>query len=75
MALSNNPYTVKARKRNKAISNNLILGQIKKAKAANQGAITYTKKVLLKSNLYRNTSPLDQATMVQDSAAAVILKQ
>ena len=34
MALSNNPYTVKAHKRNKAISNNLILRQIEKAKAA-----------------------------------------
>jgi hypothetical protein len=34
MALSNNPYIVKARKRNKAINNDLILGQIKKAKAA-----------------------------------------
>ena len=35
MALSNNPYMVKAYKRNKVISNNLILRQIKKAKAAN----------------------------------------
>jgi hypothetical protein len=52
MALSNNPYIVKAHKRNKAISNDLILRQIKKAKAANQGAIIYTKKVLLKSDLY-----------------------
>jgi hypothetical protein len=52
MALSNNPYIIKARKRNKVISNNLILRQIKKAKAANQGAIIYAKKVLLKSNLY-----------------------
>jgi hypothetical protein len=34
MALFNNPYIVKARKRNKAISNDLILGQIEKAKAA-----------------------------------------
>jgi hypothetical protein len=75
MALSNNPYTVKARKRNEAISNDLILGQIEKAKAADQGAITYAKKVLLKSDLYRNASLLDQATMVQDSAAAVILKR
>jgi hypothetical protein len=75
MALFNNPYIVKARKRNKAISNNPILGQIKKAKAANQGAITYAKKVLLKSNLYRNTSLLDQATMVQDSTTVVILKR
>jgi hypothetical protein len=74
MALSNNPYIVKARKRNKAISNDPILRQIEKAKAADQGAITYTKKVLLKSNLYRNASLLDQATMVQDSATAVILK-
>jgi hypothetical protein len=64
MALSNNPYIVKARKRNKVISNDLILRQIKKAKAADQGAITYTKKVLLKFNLYRNTSLLDQATIV-----------
>ena len=65
---------VKARKRNKAISNNPILRQIEKAKAANQGAIIYAKKVLLKSNLYQNMSLLDQATIVQDSAAAVILK-
>jgi hypothetical protein len=55
---------VKARKRNKVISNDLILGQIKKAKATDQGAIIYAKKVLLKSDLYRNASLLDQATIV-----------
>jgi hypothetical protein len=32
--LFNNPYTVKARKRNEVISNDLILRQIEKAKAA-----------------------------------------
>ena len=30
---SNNPYTVKARKRNEAINNDLILKQIEKVKA------------------------------------------
>jgi len=73
--LSNNPYTVKARKRNEAISNDLILRQIKKAKAADQGAITYAKKVLLKSDKYRNAFLLDQATIMKDSTTAVILKQ
>jgi hypothetical protein len=34
MALFNNPYIIKARKRNKVINNNLILKQIKKVKAA-----------------------------------------
>jgi hypothetical protein len=57
--LSNNPYIVKARKRNKALSNNPIIRQIKKAKATNQGAIIYTKKVLLKSNKYQYTFLLD----------------
>jgi hypothetical protein len=59
MALSNNLYTIKVYKRNKVISNDLILRQIKKAKATNQGAIIYTKKVLLKFNLYRNAFLLD----------------
>ena len=52
MPLSNNPYIVKVYKQNKAISNNLILKQIKKAKNINKCAIKYTKKKLLQSNLY-----------------------
>jgi len=32
-ALFNNPYIIKARKRNKAINNDLILKQIEKVKA------------------------------------------
>jgi hypothetical protein len=35
MPLFNNPYIIKAYKRNKALSNNLIVRQIKKAKAIN----------------------------------------
>ena len=40
--LSTNPRTVKARKRNEAIQNDPVVSQIEKAKAADQGAVTYT---------------------------------
>jgi hypothetical protein len=51
-SLSINPYIVKVYKRNKALSSNLITRQIEKAKAANQGAVIYIKRMLFKSNLY-----------------------
>jgi hypothetical protein len=50
--LFNNPYIVKVYKQNKAISNNLILKQIEKAKNANKGTVKYIKKKLLLFNLY-----------------------
>jgi hypothetical protein len=51
-SLSINPYIVKVYKQNKVLSSDLITRQIKKAKAVNQGAVIYIKRILLKSNLY-----------------------
>ena len=45
--LSTNLYTIKAQKRLEALQNNTINLQIEKAKAADQGAIIYTKKKLI----------------------------
>jgi hypothetical protein len=47
--LSTNLYTIKAWKQIEALQNNKINLQIKKAKAANQGTITYIKKKLVQS--------------------------
>lgn len=73
--LSTNPHTVKARKRNEAIQKDPITLQIEKAKAADQGAITYAKKKLVNTEEFQNASVDEQATMIKSSAAEVIVKR
>ncbi len=50
--LLTNQNTVKACKRNKVLKADLICKQVEKAKAADQGAIIYSKKKLVKSERY-----------------------
>jgi hypothetical protein len=73
--LSQNPHTVKARKRSEAISQDPIRAKIEKAKAADQSAITVAKRKIVKSAEYINASPEEQQEMVKKSAADVRLKR
>jgi hypothetical protein len=73
--LSTNPHTVKARKRNEKISQDPIRQKVEKAKQADQGAITYAKKRLLKSEAYIQASDDKKAQLVKDSEAEVRLKR
>jgi hypothetical protein len=73
--LSTNPHTVKARKRIEALQNDKINLQIEKAKAADQGAITYAKKKLVQSAQYQAADKNKQDEMIRESAAEVSLKR
>lgn len=73
--LSTNPNTIKVRKRNDAISQDPIRQQVEKAKAADQGAITYAKRKLLRSAEFATASEAGKEDMIRDSAASVILKR
>jgi hypothetical protein len=73
--LSSNPNTAKARKRNENISKDPIRHKVEKAKAADQGAITYAKKKLVKSDEYQAASESEKEGLVRKSANEVILKR
>jgi hypothetical protein len=73
--LSQNPNTVKARKRNEALAKDPIRAKIEKAKAADQGAITVAKRKVVSSAAYKSASPSRQQEMVQESAASVKLRR
>jgi hypothetical protein len=73
--LLTNRNTVKARKRNEALKADLIREQVEKAKAADQGAITYSKKKLIKSERYLQASESKKAALVQENIKQVTLKQ
>ena len=73
--LSQNPHTVKARKRNEAISQDPIRAKIEKAKAADQSAITVTKRKIVKSAEYINVLLEEQQEIVKKSATDVRLKR
>ena len=74
--LSTNKNTVKARKRIKSLEKgDPVAAKVEKAKAADQGAITYAKRKLVKTLEYTQASSTNQAQLVQQSAAEVILKR
>jgi hypothetical protein len=73
--LSTNPHTVKARKRLEALQNDKISLQIEKAKAADQGAITYAKKKLVQSAQYQAAEKNKQDEMIKQSATEVLMKR
>jgi hypothetical protein len=73
--LSQNPHTIKARKRNEALSKDPIRGKIEKAKAADQSAITVAKRKVVSSAEYISASPEKQKEMVKNSAEMVKLKR
>ncbi|KAH8650262.1 hypothetical protein BGZ60DRAFT_421926 [Tricladium varicosporioides] len=73
--LSTNPNTVKARKRNEAISQDPVRMKVEKAKAADQGAITYARNILRKSENFKNASAERQKELLDESAAKTILKR
>jgi len=73
--LSQNPHTLKARKRIEALAKDPVRGQVEKAKAADQSAITVAKRKVVHSAEYLSASPAKQEEMVQNSAAAVKLKR
>jgi hypothetical protein len=73
--LSQNPNTMKARKRNEAIAKDPIRLKIERAKAADQSAITVAKGKVVRSVEYMNAAPAKQHKMIQESAADVRLKR
>jgi hypothetical protein len=73
--LSENPNTVKARKRNEKLAQDPIRNKVEKAKAADQSAITVAKRKLVKSQEYINASEEMQREMVKNSAKGVQLKR
>lgn len=73
--LSTNPHTVKVRKRNEKIGQDPIRSQIEKAKQADQGAVTYARKVLKKSALYIQASEAEKTQMMLDSEMITRLKR
>jgi hypothetical protein len=73
--LSQNPNTVKARKRNEKIAQDNTRRAVEKAKQADQGAVTYAKKLLVKSDAFLQASSDQKLQMVKDSKAAVLLKR
>ncbi|KAM3067040.1 hypothetical protein ACMFMG_011819 [Clarireedia jacksonii] len=70
-SLSQNPHTVKARKRAEALENDPIRGQIEKAKARDQSAVTYAKSQLKKTQEYIDASEDAQHQMLVDCDAEV----
>jgi hypothetical protein len=74
-SFSTNVHTVKARKRLEAIKSNSIQNQIEKAKAADQAAVTYRKKVLKKSAEFALASFAEQKRMIEQSALQVKTKR
>ena len=62
--LSTNPNTVKARKRNKALSQDPVRKVVEKAKAADQGAVIYTRKKLGSTHKYQTVSAERQKEMI-----------
>jgi len=73
--LSENIHTVKARKRMEKISQDPIREKVEKAKQADQGAVTYAKKNLLKSAVYSQASDSEKIQMIKDSESEVHLKR
>jgi hypothetical protein len=73
--LSTNPHTVKARKRIEAIKADPIRLQVEKAKAADQGAITYAKKKLVATEAYVQATAEEKKAMVEKSAQYVQVKR
>ncbi len=73
--LSTNQNTVKACKRNEVLKADLIREQVEKTKAADQGAIIYSKKKLIKSERYLQASESKKAALVQENIKQVTLKQ
>jgi hypothetical protein len=73
--LSGNPHTIKARKRLDKISQDPIRQKVEKAKQADQGAVTYAKKLLLRSAAYKQATDANKEQMVKDSEAMVHLKR
>jgi hypothetical protein len=73
--LSTNPHTVKARKRIEAIKADPVRLQVEKAKAADQGAITYAKKKLVATEVYIQATAEEKKAMVEKSASEVQVKR
>jgi hypothetical protein len=74
-SLSTNPHTVKARKRIEAIKADPLRLQVEKAKAADQGAITYAKKKLLATEAYIQAAAEEKKAMIKKSALEVQVKR
>jgi hypothetical protein len=74
-SFSTNPHTIKARKRIEKLSHDPIRSRIEKAKAADQGAVTYAKSKLVKSEQYLNASADLRAGLVQDCEAKIRLRR
>ena len=66
--MSQNPNTVKARKRIEALSQDATAGKIQKAKAADQGAITYARNKLRKTEVFLQASREKQQEMLLETA-------
>lgn len=73
--LSDNPHTVKVRKRNEAISQDPVREKVEKAKRADQGAITYAKSKLMATNAYQRASESVKKAMDEESARKVKAKR
>ena len=73
--LSTNPHTIKARKRLEKLSADENATKIAKAKQADQGAITYRKRLLVQSQAYLQASLSEQKKMIKDSAQEVANKR
>jgi hypothetical protein len=73
--LSQNPHTIRARKRKELLAQDSINDKIEKAKAADQGAITYARKKLRVTAEYMAASTEKQMELLSSTAEAVKLKR
>ena len=73
--LSQNVHTARARKRKENLSQDENSHKIEKAKAADQGAITYAKKKLRETKEWLSASVEDRDKMLSDVADTVRLRR